>query len=105
MLRQDFQKQLDALDAYMASPVYPEVQKALGVELEGLETSILSTSPNNTEAVAMLNLWHGQRTSVIRQISYFEGLRDLLKSQLSKMDEEGQIVAQKLNIENINENE
>ena len=100
-----FQKQLDALDAYMASPVYPEVQKALEIELEGLETSILSMSPNNTEAVAMLNLWHGQRTSVIRQISYFEGLRDLLKSQLSKMDEEGQIVAEKLNTENINENE
>jgi hypothetical protein len=105
MLRSDFQKQLDALDAYMASPVYPEVQKALGVELEGLETSILATSPNTIEAVAMLNLWHGQRTSVIRQISYFEGLRDLLKSQIAKMDEEGQIVAQKLNIENINENE
>ena len=105
MLRQDFQKQLDALDAYMASPVYPEVQKALGVELSGLETSILATSPNNVEAVAMLNLWHGQRTSVIRQISYFEGLRDLLKSQIAKMDEEGQIVAQKLNIENLNEQE
>ena len=105
MLRQDFQKQLDALNAYMASPVYPEVQKALEVELEGLETSILSTSPNNTEAVAMLNLWHGQRTSVIRQISYFEGLRDLLKSQLSKMDEEGQIVAENINLEIPNENE
>ena len=105
MLRQDFQKQLDALNAYMASPVYPEVQKALEVELEGLETSILATSPNNTEAVAMLNLWHGQRTSVIRQISYFEGLRDLLKSQLSKMDEEGQIVAENINLEIPNENE
>lgn len=98
MLRSDLVKQLESLNAYLTSPVYPEVQRALSVELSGLETSILSTSPNNTEAVAMLNLWHGQRSGVLRQISYFEDLRNVLQTQIAKMDEEGTIVAETTNI-------
>lgn len=104
MLRSDFVKQLEALDAYLASPVYPEVQRALATELLGLETSILSTSPNNTEAVAMLNLWHGQRSGVLRQISYFEDLRNVLQTQIATLDEEGTIVAETTNLD-INETE
>lgn len=104
MLRSDFVKQFDAVNAYIASPVYPAVQEALDVELFGLEKSILETSPNNVEAVAMLNLWHGQRQSVIRQISYFEDLRNVLQTQISKMDSEGTIVAETTNLD-INETE
>ena len=94
MLRQDLVAQLESIDAYLTSPVYPEVQRALEIELEGLEVSILSTSPNNSEAVAMLNLWHGQRTGLLRQITYFKDLRNALETRIAKLDEDGTIVAE-----------
>lgn len=93
MLRQEYIARLAAVDAWMSSPAYPDVQAALQKELTGLDTSILATAPQTPETVAMLNLWHGQRQSLIAQLSYFEGLRNALKTQIDQMDEEGTIVA------------
>lgn len=97
MLRSEFVAQLDAVEAFMASPAYPEIQKALDSELDGLNISILSTAPTTTEAVAILNMCHGTRTSVLRQQTYFEGLRNALKTTIDQMDEDGTIVAETTN--------
>lgn len=103
MLRQDFQLRLDAVNAWMSSPAYPDVQKALEVELAGINDSILNTSPNDAEAVAMLNMWHGTRVSVLKQLSYFEDLRNALKTRIDQMVEDGTIVAETEEITQTNE--
>jgi len=87
MKRDDLQKKLDAVNAFMSSPAYPALLEGYRTELSGIEAGILNVAPSSMETIATLNHSHGIRQSVLANIQYFEVLREDLKTAIAKCEE------------------
>lgn len=92
MTKTDVQDQLDAVSGFMSSTAYGVLQRNFEIDVKNHELSILLTRPRTVEDVADLNLLHGKREVAIALQTYFEELRDHLKTVLSTMEERSEIV-------------
>jgi hypothetical protein len=90
MDKANLEKQLTSIEEFMKTPAYSSYQFTIKTDIEGCEQSILAMPPDNQEAVARLMLLHGQRASLLTNLSIFEDSCAVLKAKLSDLAESEQ---------------
>ena len=82
--RKTLQKQLDAIEVFMASVAHKSYTHTLKTDLLQVEAQLLDIAPDQTTLPA-LNQLHGNRQTLISQITFFEDARSSLKERISTM--------------------
>ena len=86
----NLEKQLASIEEFMKTPAYSSYQFTIKTDIEGAEQSILAMPPDNQEAIARLMLLHGQRATLLTNLSIFEDSCAVLRAKLSDLAESEQ---------------
>ena len=93
MTKGDIELQLSSLEAFLASPAFRLFQVNVLADIQDHNNSILALRPRTMEEVSDLAVVFGQREITIRFQTYFEELRDRLKTELLNLQESDNIIA------------
>lgn len=86
--RANLEKQLEAVEAFIASPAYGSYLHTNKTDLAVIEEQIL-TQPPTPDTLSPLNQLHGQRTTLLANLNFFEESRRSFKGRIEVLlDEE-----------------
>lgn len=84
--RRELEKQLEAIEAFCSSPAHSSYVHTQRVDLGVIEEQILTTPPS-LETLSPLNQLHGERTLLLKNITFFEDARRNLKDEIARLSD------------------
>ena len=82
--RQKLEEQVEGIEAFILSPAHKSYVHTQRVDLGVIEEQILTTAPT-IENISPLNQLHGERTLLLKNITFFEDARRNLKEEISRL--------------------
>ena len=82
--RKELEKQLEGIETFLANPAHSSYVHTQKIDLHVIEEQILTTPPS-LETLSPLNQLHGERTMLLKNITFFEDASRNLKDEISRL--------------------